>query len=81
MSAKAARGLRLRRTAVAFWTLSWLGRLNMPSVRWRVPRGLTAVSGMSKLAASVTSVLKAAKLLETCDLEVGVIRGIQRKCV
>lgn len=56
-----------------------------PRVRWSVPRGRMAFSGMPfgflGVRSSLTSEQKAWRDFCSCRREVGVTRGMQRKCV
>jgi len=76
---------RLRRSARAPSTRSEVRRLMTPRVRWSVPRGRMAFSGMPfgflGVRSSLTSEQKAWRDFCSCRREVGVTRGMQRKCV
>lgn len=76
---------RLRRSARAPSMRSGVRRLMTPRVRWSVPRGRMAFSGIplgySGVRSSLTSEQKAWRDFCSCGREVGVTRGMQRKCV
>jgi hypothetical protein len=76
---------RLRRSARAPSMRSGVRRLMTPRVRWSVPRGRMALSGIplgfSGVRSSLTPERKAWRDFCSCGREVGVTRGMQRKCV